>query len=154
MQTLAHRDESGNWALNEVPDYVTELRRCQRYFQVINRNALAYAHLLDVRGVGDRKAVGTLVLPVPMRANPAVTVVGVHPQVTISWDEGDVGYVSISNISSVAVSGDSGDSERLRLEVTVEDISHGFESGGWYEVTAGMSGNREQNTRIFLDAGL
>lgn len=153
-QTLAHLDEKEGWVLNEVSDYVTELRRCQRYFQVINRNALAYAHLLDVRGVGDRKAVGTLVLPVPMRANPAVTVVGVNPQVTISWNEGDILYISEREVTNVAVSGDSGDSERLRLEVTVDDTDHGFESGGWYEVTAGMTGNIGQNTRIFLDANL
>lgn len=29
QQTLAHQDESGNWVLNEVPDYETELLRCQ-----------------------------------------------------------------------------------------------------------------------------
>lgn len=29
IQTLAHQDNSGNWVLNEIPDYQTELFRCQ-----------------------------------------------------------------------------------------------------------------------------
>lgn len=33
-QTLAHQDAAGNWVLNEVPDYGTELLRCQRYYQL------------------------------------------------------------------------------------------------------------------------
>lgn len=32
QQTLAHQDESGNWVLNEIPDYGEQLARCQRYF--------------------------------------------------------------------------------------------------------------------------
>lgn len=31
-QTLAHQDSSGNWVLNEIPDYGEQLARCQRYF--------------------------------------------------------------------------------------------------------------------------
>lgn len=40
-QTLAHQDSSGNWVLNEIPDFGEQLRRCQRYFQrhEINTNA-------------------------------------------------------------------------------------------------------------------
>lgn len=30
-QTLAHQDSSGNWILNEIPDFGEQLRRCQRY---------------------------------------------------------------------------------------------------------------------------
>ena len=33
-QTLAHQDESGNWVLNEIPDYGEELIKCQRYYQL------------------------------------------------------------------------------------------------------------------------
>lgn len=29
-QTLAHKDSSGNWVLNEIPDFGEQLRRCQR----------------------------------------------------------------------------------------------------------------------------
>ena len=31
VQTLAHQDAGGTWVLNEIPDYVTELAKCQRY---------------------------------------------------------------------------------------------------------------------------
>lgn len=31
IQTLAHQDESGNWVLNEIPDYAEELAKCQWY---------------------------------------------------------------------------------------------------------------------------
>ena len=32
-QTLAHQDSSGNWILNEIPDFGEQLRRCQRYYR-------------------------------------------------------------------------------------------------------------------------
>lgn len=31
QQTLAHQDESGNWVLNEIPNYADMLERCQYY---------------------------------------------------------------------------------------------------------------------------
>lgn len=52
-QTLAHQDSSGNWILNEIPDFGEQLRRCQRYFQrhYIDVNtfypAVMYQHELD-----------------------------------------------------------------------------------------------------------
>ena len=33
-QTLAHQDSSGNWMLNEIPNFGEQLRRCQRYCRV------------------------------------------------------------------------------------------------------------------------
>lgn len=36
QQTLAHLDADGNWVLNEIPDYATELMKCQRYQIEIN----------------------------------------------------------------------------------------------------------------------
>lgn len=35
-QTLAHQDASGQWVLNEIPDYTEELLKCQRYMNVYN----------------------------------------------------------------------------------------------------------------------
>ena len=35
-QTLAHQDASGNWVLNEIPDYGVELWKCQRYYQLFS----------------------------------------------------------------------------------------------------------------------
>ena len=46
-QTLAHQDANGNWALNEIPDFGEQLRRCQRYCRVYKAEeylpCLAYA---------------------------------------------------------------------------------------------------------------
>ena len=46
-QTLAHQDSSGNWVLNEIPNYGEQLRRCRRYFRksiwsVVTRNSGTY----------------------------------------------------------------------------------------------------------------
>lgn len=38
-QTLAHQDSSGNWVLNEIPDYGEELAKCQRYYQLFSSEA-------------------------------------------------------------------------------------------------------------------
>lgn len=52
-QTLAHQDSSGNWILNEIPDFGEQLRRCQRYFQRHHIDvdsfypAVMYQHELD-----------------------------------------------------------------------------------------------------------
>lgn len=40
-QTLAHQNSSGNWVLNEIPDFGEQLRRCQRYCRPL-------PHKLDV----------------------------------------------------------------------------------------------------------
>lgn len=38
-QTLAYRDEEGNWQLFETPNYGEELAKCQRYFNRLTLNA-------------------------------------------------------------------------------------------------------------------
>lgn len=35
-QTLAHQDASGNWVLNDIPDYGDMLLKCQRYYQLFS----------------------------------------------------------------------------------------------------------------------
>ncbi len=49
-QTLAHQ-ENGVWVLNEIPDYTTELLKCQRYFQTFSTEAVRPANRLDFRPV-------------------------------------------------------------------------------------------------------
>lgn len=154
VQTLAYQDNDGNWVLNDGTDYEEELRRCQRYFRVINSRAAANAHLLDVRGLNATTAVGTLVLPEAMRAAPAVTVSGAAPQVWFSKTEGDMTYTALRDVASIAVSSDTGDMDRLRITVTVNDSEYGFEEGVWYDILAGMTGEIGQTTRLFLDANL
>lgn len=64
QQTLAHQ-ENGAWVLNEIPDYGEQLRRCQRYFQVIQQYS-AYPAAIDVNG----NLLASIVLPVEMRTRP------------------------------------------------------------------------------------
>ena len=65
-QTLAHK-EGSKWVLNEIPDYATELAKCQRYFYK-TQGAFEY------RGIAISRwyvSSGTIELPVPMRIKPA-----------------------------------------------------------------------------------
>lgn len=57
QQTLAHKDTSGNWVLNEIPDYGEQLLRCQRYFQIYSAADKRPAKAVDCRPT--------------MRANPS-----------------------------------------------------------------------------------
>ena len=57
QQTLAHKDTSGNWVLNEIPDYGEQLLRCQRYFQLYSAADKRPAKAVDCRPM--------------MRANPS-----------------------------------------------------------------------------------
>ena len=66
FQTLAHK-EGSKWVLNEIPDYATELAKCQRYFYK-TQGAFEY------RGIAISRwyvSSGTIELPVPMRIKPA-----------------------------------------------------------------------------------
>lgn len=64
-QTLAHQDASGNWVLNEIPDYGEQLRRCQRYYWQGPTGAYGY-----VNGTTAKLYFPT---PVTMRTNPVIT---------------------------------------------------------------------------------
>ena len=74
-QTLAHQDASGNWVLNEVPNYADTLRECQRYFQ--RRQSLS---ILTALGLGLAYRANALDIPVStvteMRASPTVVFAG------------------------------------------------------------------------------
>lgn len=64
-QTLAHQDSAGNWVLNEVPEYGGQLRRCQRY-----SNVLPGIYWLPQNADGTNR----LTIPIPeMRTIPVVT---------------------------------------------------------------------------------
>ncbi len=149
-QTLAHQDRSGNWVLNEIPDFGEELRKCQRYFQVVNKYGNGSAHLLDVRGETAATALGTLSLPVPMRAVPNVSVSGVAPQVWISGES----YLGLVDVSGIEVSDGNCDAERLQLLLSIDSSRVEFTPGTWYGIIAGQTGNIGQTTQIYLDANL
>lgn len=76
-QTLAHQ-ENGTWVLNEIPDYSTELAKCQRYLFVLTPQSNPYG--FSGFGSGHASAGGAVVIistPVTMRnASPTVTYSG------------------------------------------------------------------------------
>lgn len=65
FQTLAHK-EGNTWVLNEIPDYATELLKCQRYF--LGKDLVA-SPLTFTGSV----AYCTISLPTSMRATPILT---------------------------------------------------------------------------------
>lgn len=69
-QTLAHQDSSGNWILNEIPDFGEQLRRCQRYFVRVGPGGNSPAGIGIYR---EGKINGWLPLPVEMRTIPSLS---------------------------------------------------------------------------------
>lgn len=73
VQTLAHQDASGNWVLNEIPDYGEELAKCERYFRRITNTTTG----VQPFGVSLPSSAATLTtqfhLNRKMRALPQVT---------------------------------------------------------------------------------
>ena len=70
-QTLAHKDASGNWLLNEIPDYGEQLRRCQRYFYKV---FYIQYQTIGMAYESSKYAILMLPLPVEMRLkNPTLT---------------------------------------------------------------------------------
>ena len=67
QQTLAHQ-ENGVWVLNEIPDYVEQLRKCQRHLYVQSGSMMVCGVL-----TGSKKSL-TLAIPVPapMRSLPSL----------------------------------------------------------------------------------
>ena len=76
-QTLAHKDENGNWQLNEIPDYGDQLARCQRYFQLIPR--------LRIRNM-PVTSIFPLIFPVKMRKSPTISIETPTDSFTIASD--------------------------------------------------------------------
>lgn len=65
QQTLAHQ-ENGAWALNEIPDYGEQLRRCQRYLRPAGYNFIVS------NATGNWYGSNTFGNSEPMRAVPAI----------------------------------------------------------------------------------
>lgn len=66
-QTLAHRDEDGNWVLNEIPDYGGELAKCQRYYWKSST-------VFNLEYYNQTRLLANIKFPVPMRIAPTVSV--------------------------------------------------------------------------------
>lgn len=73
-QTLAHKDSSGNWILNEIPDFGEQLRRCQRHHREIERSNYGNFAL----GMSTSATEVDFIIPLnpPMRVAPSVSFEG------------------------------------------------------------------------------
>lgn len=69
-QTLAHQDSSGNWILNEIPDFGEQLRRCQRYRWRFC--PAEYVGSAIAFGISANAARALIYLPEQMRTNPTL----------------------------------------------------------------------------------
>lgn len=80
-QTLAHQDSSGNWILNEIPDFGEQLRRCQRYFYSSMYNSIGESNSLKKEVWATGSSYGSTIhycegtrFPVVMRTIPIITI--------------------------------------------------------------------------------
>lgn len=70
-QTLTHQDSNGNWVLNEIPNYVNELLKCQRYFMSFNYLSTNY-YVIGNGVASNSTVVIDIITPVAMYRNPSV----------------------------------------------------------------------------------
>ena len=70
QQTLAHKNALGSWVLNEIPDYGSELAKCQRfYFEPCGTSGTLGLGL----GANNGNMIIYMPIPVTMRTSPSVT---------------------------------------------------------------------------------
>lgn len=92
-QTLAHQDSSGNWILNEIPDYGEQLRRCQRYCKVYPAETM-----LPCVAFGKSSGwYASAILPFDMRTNPVNNLSPSLSAILVDLDSGDDIPSTISN---------------------------------------------------------
>ena len=74
-QTLAHK-EGSKWALNEIPDYTTELKKCQRYQAVFILTTWSNFPASGATGITKNGLRVAFTIPANMRRNPTVSFEG------------------------------------------------------------------------------
>lgn len=100
LSTLARKDESGNWVLNDPPpNFQQELAKCQRYFVKLNGYAWVGSGQIDYGNKGGQFFIPT---PVPMRIKPSIS--GVL-RLYNSKNNSDVGIVGLSGFNENGVNG-------------------------------------------------
>lgn len=101
QQTLAHKDENGNWVLNEIPDYGEQLRRCQRYALALSKQAGHSVYGSGMINAGQNARI-VVPLPVTMRTAPTVTKLG-DLEILANGTTYVVTSVSVESLSPTAV---------------------------------------------------
>ena len=77
-QTLAYKGPLGFWNLLDIPDYTTELLKCQRHMVIVNTHLAGNVNFPVNIGMAmsANNAFIPIELPVPMRTTPALSVSG------------------------------------------------------------------------------
>ena len=99
QQTLAHQDADGNWVLNEISDYGEQLRRCQRYQLVINRETIVAGR---TSASADTTCFAFIPTPVTMRVAPAISKTVGNYIATVNHVNGNK---SITDFTGVSLAG-------------------------------------------------
>ncbi len=74
VQTLAHKDSSGKWVLNDPPpDKAAELAKCQRHcFNLLSKANNGESYLFTISATTSTRGYGILHTPVTFRARPVL----------------------------------------------------------------------------------
>lgn len=133
-QTLAHK-ENDIWILNEIPDYATELAKCQRYQQVFK--ALQSYSTVGVGFIHSKtQAVILIPLAVQLRSIPTLSYTG-------EWELHPGGGVSGIRFDQLST-------DFARLIVTSENIAENLVQGSACTLRASNS----NGSMIILDSNL
>lgn len=150
QQTLAHKDENGNWVLNDPPpNYEQELAKCQRYMQVFG-NKSGYdeiGHGMWYTGGGLYYFSIEIPLNVPMRAKPVATINRDVRFVYVVNNKVNTFAISHSDISSIFIEGYSNICN-LGLGTNLTNFPTNFSL--YFQVDSGNS----TSNYIILDANL
>ena len=101
LSTLASKNESGNWVLNDPPpNFQQELAKCQRYYIALNGFGWIGSGQIDVGGVG-----GQFFIPLPVTMRKVVPTIAGNFRVYNSSNNTQVTNVAATGSSSNGING-------------------------------------------------
>ena len=101
LSTLARKDESGNWVLNDPPpNFEQELAKCQRYYIALNGSGWIGSGQIDAGGAG-----GQFFIPLPVTMRKVVPTIAGNLRVYNSSNNIQVTNVVATGSSSNGING-------------------------------------------------
>lgn len=101
LSTLARKDESGNWVLNDPPpNFQQELAKCQRYYIALNGSGWIGSGQIDAGGAG-----GQFFIPLPVTMRKVVPTIAGNFRVYNSSNNIQVTNVVATGSSSNGING-------------------------------------------------
>lgn len=116
LSTLARKDESGTWVLNDPPpNFQQELAKCQRYFVTYNYSEQRFCGIAEIDSASSGQ--GIIFTPVRMRINPTIS-----GKISIygSANNSDLTYFDVPGI------GDTGVFIAFTLQNAINSPTHVF----------------------------